>query len=187
MTGILDKGTKKALNLAFKDIVLTNAFKGAIVNGVRQTGFKTQAFEDSVIGAWNELLYEGKPEEYKKKNKKVNTQAKSNFIDVAFSALSVLDGESKIDFRVTDREKGTGAFKEEDKFYAVTFTQHKKDVVDKDKPEIAKTLRPTIESLQKIISEQMEVVLAKNNQITVVNRDGAQVSMKITGKKTALF
>lgn len=183
----IDKGTQKALNLSLKNVVPSNEFKNVLANGVGAPSSKTQVFQGIVLNTWESLIYEGKPEEYRKKAKGVKTvsQTKVNFIQTLFTIMSNIDADnSKIDFRVLDREKGTAAFKEDGKCYGITFTQHKKPVTEE--PNIGK-VRPTIETIYNELKDLSEVVLLKNNQITIKGFDGTQVSAKITQKKTPLF
>lgn len=172
---------RKFLSMYYDEISKTPKFLSAMKKGIRTRGSKHQEYEVEVFNVFDSFLIE---EGYATPSKQ-KVAGKWGVISVAFDILSTFE-EDGFEFRVLDKNKHKGAIKTDKGFFEVSVVTHKKPVTDT--VSIASNLLPYIEDLsEKIDSAGFNVILVKNNQVTVATEEGQQTSVKIVKKQKHLF
>lgn len=173
---------REFLTRYYNKIVGTKKFKDALSKGIRPTGPKIQYYNNEVLQAWNELMFD---------MGKVSPQetAKNNKWGVAGQINSILEDleSDSYSYKLLDMNTFGGAIKFKEDFYATSYTRHIKPPVNPGEVIVSKRLNSFIEALGEQISQKYEIVVLKNNKITVVDSEENFYSLNITKKKEPLF
>lgn len=184
-------------NIGIKDLQLLDAqiklysgtrkFKKAIENKrIEKPGLNTQLFyvEGRVVHRAS-LQAQGRLSSASTKGLE-----KHSFIQDLISYLPSLGSVET--YKVLDNEKGKGAIRTTEADFEISVTLHRKPVVevteDFNLSFDPKTLKPHIEEIASLLTaSEYDLVVLKNNQITIQKDDGKQMSVKFTRKKKRLL
>jgi len=163
-------------------IIESKKFKDALKKSIKPKGPKIQHYNTEVLQSWNALMIE---------MGRFNPQTNS-MLDkwsIAGQVNSVLEEiqEDSYEYRLLDDSRYIGAIKSGSTFYQVSYTKHTKPPVNPGEVIVSKKLNSFIATLGEKISEVYEVVVLKNNKVTVVDTEENFYSVNITKKKEALF
>lgn len=164
----------------YNDVTSLRRFKQVLKKGLTNSGPNHQEFETELFKSWNDYLVDvGRATP--------SAQKIADKWGIAAEVFNVLQDDKDIEFRIIDPDKRIGAIRFDGVFYEVSVTRHKKPLVDPGQVVIAKKLHDYISRLADAMSEQYQIVMIKNNQVTIEDNEGTQTSVKIVRKKVNLF
>lgn len=178
-------GDMKILDRQFQAFIKTTKFERAMQRkAILNPGRTTQVFYNEGRPIWDAFLRE---EGRVAGAVKVDGIDKTTLMNDVVAILPTLDAIE--DFKMIDFKKRIAAIRTSEADFEVTSTMHRDKVMKFDgKAKIVGKLKPHIEQLaDRLLEAEYTIVQVKNNMLTIETKDGEQLSVKITRKKSRLF
>lgn len=178
-------GDLKFLDRQFAAYTKTNKFEKAMQRkAVLSPGRTSQLFYNEGRAIWDAFLRE---EGRVAGSVKVDGVDKTTLMNDVVAILPTL--ESVTEFKMIDFKKRIAAIRTSEADFEITSTAHRDKVMEFDgKTKVVGTIKSHVEELaSQLLALEYDIVQVKNNMLTIETKDGEQLSVKITRKKSKLF
>lgn len=171
---------REAMGMYFRKIASSPRFTKAIETGElqRPKRNRNRVFDDLMEASWNEyLILSGRG----------GSKISSEKLGLARRVFEIFSDMEEIDFRIIDESKMLGGFKYNDRFFTVGTTKHRGEV--ECPAELVMPTKPKvyIQAVVDDLIEDYDVVLVKNNKVTLKDEEGTFFSVVVTQKRKPLF